>query len=88
VLTPDQRETLYRLIDELPESAWPAAAHLLETLRASPADDDGDEDTAPLSAAAETMLAESRAAYARGEYLTSAELEARLAQIQAEAGPE
>jgi hypothetical protein len=72
------RKSRYGLIDELPESALPEAERYLVTLRDGVAPPEAAEDDEPLLPETEAMIAESRAAYARGEYVTQAELAARL----------
>ena len=76
------RDALHDLIDELPESALPQAERYLAALRdgVASADPDGDVDDEPLLPETEATIEAARAAYARGEFLTDAELDALLAR--------
>ena len=72
------KDALYQLIDELPESALPEAERYLAALRDDLMSDDIEEDDEPLLPESEAMIEASRAAYARGEFVTSDELRTRL----------
>jgi hypothetical protein len=72
------RDALYHLIDELPESALPEAERYLAALRDGLVPEDSDEDDEPLLPETEAVIEASRAAYARGEFVTSDELRTRL----------
>ena len=74
------KDALYQLIDELPESALPEAERYLAALRDGLVADDANEDDEPLLPETEAMMAASLAAYARGEFLTDAELDEYLAR--------
>jgi hypothetical protein len=71
------RDALYELIDELPERLLPEAERYRVALRDGVATD-ADEDDEPLQPETEAMIAESRAAYERGEGISTAELLERL----------
>jgi hypothetical protein len=71
------RTELHAMIDTLPDDLLPAVARFLEGLRAG-VPPDAPEDDEPLAPETEAMIAESRAAYERGDYVTQAELAARL----------
>jgi hypothetical protein len=70
------RAELHDLIDALPEATLPVVTRYLEAVYAGcPPDDPYDDE--PLSPEEEAMLAESRAAIARGEFLTHEQVLAR-----------
>ena len=72
------REELHSLIDRLPDSALPTAAHYLRAITAGPVLDAPEEDE-ELTAAELAMLAASREARLRGEGITQEELLRRRA---------
>jgi hypothetical protein len=72
------RNVIFDLIDELPESALPEVERYLVSLRDKLTPEDAEVDHEPLLPETEAMIAESRAAYARGEGISTAELLDRL----------
>lgn len=77
------RTELYALIDALPAEALPAVARYLEAVcKGCPADNPYDDE--PLSPEEEAMLAESRAAIARGDVVTHEEVLRRRAARRGE----
>lgn len=77
------KETLYHLVDTLPESEFATAARVLEALRASSAESRYTAATAPLDDEVETeeeraAVAEARAELARGAGIAAAEVYRRF----------
>ena len=71
------REKLHKLLDQLSDDVLPAVADYLEAVSAGcPPDDPWDDE--PVTAEDLAAIAEGRAAFERGEYITDTELRARL----------